>query len=161
MSNPHVHDSPKALNRIEVVRVGLQEVQFHATLSTFNPWLKYLGMLVTCIVEYDVNHTHRGLGILNLFQNLPSGYSIYLFDLNKDELKSFEIICVHNVDPLATRCGFYRRLLILLEPTMSRTALILGGHSVRKQDCLIVTQLLSQCLVPVYKILLCIFISLR
>ena len=127
MSNPQVHDSPKALNGIEMGRVGWQEVQFHATLRTFKPWLKYLGMMVTCIVEYDVNHTHRGVGIRNLFQHLPGGYSIDLFALNKDELKSFEIKCALNVDPLATRCGFNRRLLILREPTMSRTALILGG----------------------------------
>ena len=97
-------------------------------------------MMVTCIVEYDVNYAQRGIGFLNLFQHLPGGYSIDLFALDKDELGSFEIKCALNVDPLATRCGFNRRLLILREPAMSWTALILGVHGVRKQDCLIVTQ---------------------
>ena len=55
MGNPLVHDTPKALNGIEVGRVGRQEVDFHPALRTFKPWLKLLGMVVTRIVEYDVN----------------------------------------------------------------------------------------------------------
>ena len=82
-------------------------------------------MMVTCIVEYDVNYTHRGVGFLNLFQHFPGGYSIDLFALDEDKLGSFKIKCALNVDPLATRRGFNRRLLILREPAMSRTALIL------------------------------------
>ena len=142
-------------------RVGWQEMQFHATLRTFRPWLKYLGMMVTCIVEYDVNFTHRGVNFLNLFQHLPGGYSIDLVALDKDELGNFEIKCALNVDPLATRCGFNRRLSILRKPAMSRTVLILGVHGVRKQDCLFFAQFIPQCLVPVYKFRLCILISRR
>ena len=46
VGNPLVHNSPKALDGIEVRRVGRKEVQFHVPLRTFNPWLKYLGMMV-------------------------------------------------------------------------------------------------------------------
>ena len=119
---------------IEVGRVGRQEVQFHAALRTFQPWLKYLGMMATCIVEHDVGHAHRGVDFLNLFRHLLGGYSIDRFALDEDELECFVIKCALNVDPLATRCGFYRGLLILREPAMSRTALILGMHCVRKQN---------------------------
>ena len=118
-------------------------------------------MMVTCIVEYDVNYTQRGVDFLNPFQHLTGGYSIDLFALDEDELGSFEIKCALNVDPFATRCDFKRRLLILREPAMSRTDLILGVYGVRKQDSLIFAQFLPQCLVPFYIFLLCILISLR
>ena len=51
MGNALVHDTPKTLNGTEVGRVGRQEVQFHAPLRTFKPWLKYLGMMVTLAGE--------------------------------------------------------------------------------------------------------------
>ena len=113
MGNPLVHDTPKALNGIEVGRVGRQEVQFHAPLRTFKSWLKYLGMMVTRIVDYDVNYGLRVVVFFNLFQQLPSGFSIDLFALDEGELEGFEIKRALKPDPPATRSGFNRRLLIL------------------------------------------------
>ena len=67
MDNPLVHDTPKALNGIEVGCIGRQEVQFHAALRTFKPWLKILGMMVPRIVDFDVNCRHLGVVFLYLF----------------------------------------------------------------------------------------------
>ena len=94
-------------------RVGRQEVQFHAQLRTLKSWLKYLGMMVTRIVDYDVNYGLRVVVFLNLFQQLPSGFSIDLFALDEGELEGFEIKRALKIDPPATRSGFNRRLLIL------------------------------------------------
>ena len=136
MGNPLVHDSPKVLNGIEVGRVGRQEVQFHTVLRTIKPWLKHLRKMVTRIVEYDVNCGRVRVVLLNLFQYLPSGFSIDLCALDEGERGGFEIKRTLNVDPLTTQCGLDRRLLTLREPAMGWTALILGMHRVRKQNFL-------------------------
>ena len=67
IDNPLVHDTPKALNGIEVGCIGRQEVQLNAAFKTFKPWLKILGKMVTRIVDYDVNCRLLGVVFLYLF----------------------------------------------------------------------------------------------
>ena len=162
MDNAFVHDTPKALNGIEVGRVGRLGVQFHAALRKFKPWLRLLGKKIRRIVEYGVNCGFLGEVFLNLFRQLKGDLNIDLFALDAGESESFEIKCARKIKPLATRCGFNRRLLTLREPPMRWTALIFGMHGVRKQQKFLTRkQRIQQCLVPVVKCLLCNLISLR
>ena len=134
MGNPLVHETPKRLNGIEMRRVWRQEVEFYTTSRSIKPWLKQLGMMIARIVEDDVNKIRQRIGYFDLFQQLKGGFGIDPFTLNGDELETIEIKCTLKVEPLATRSGFNRRLLVLWEPTMGWTALILGMHSIRKQN---------------------------
>ena len=78
--------------------------------------------------------SHFRLETGDLFQQLKGGLGIDPFTLNGDELETIEIKRTLKVEPLATRSGFNRRLLVLWEPTMGWTALILGMHSIQKQN---------------------------
>ena len=101
MGDAFVHDTPKALNRVEMRGVCRQELQLHPTFGAVQPWLEYPGMVITRIVDKNMDGRFGRVVALRLFQHGPCRLGIDLLAFHKSKLERFKIERTLNIEALA------------------------------------------------------------
>ena len=77
-------------------------MQLDLAVWAVQPWLKYLGVVITRVVHEDMNGGHCRVVVFQLFQHLFGRLGVDLLALNKGELEGLKIERALNVEALAT-----------------------------------------------------------
>ena len=96
-----VHGAPKALNRVQMGRVCWQKAQPYPKVWAVQSWLKYLNVVITCVVHEDMKVCLRRVVAVQLFQHLFGCLGVDLLTLNKGELKYLHIKRALYIEALA------------------------------------------------------------
>ena len=76
-------------------------MQLYLAIWAVQPWLKYLGVVITRVVHEDMNGRHCRVVAFQLFQHLFGRLGVDLLTLNKGELEGLKVERALYVEPLA------------------------------------------------------------
>ncbi len=87
-------------------RVWWQKVQLHPALWTGQPWLQYFGVVISSIVQIDVDCCLGWVGAFQFCQHLSGGLRVDLLAFYKGELESLQIKRALDVERLRPDVAF-------------------------------------------------------
>jgi hypothetical protein len=122
MSDMLVHDAPQALDRVQVRAIGRDEMQFDSATRLRQPFLHKLGMMITRVVQKDMDECQHRIKRFDRFQQFDRRGGVDGFDFDHPGFPGLKVNCAMNVDALTPARLLDRELCFGAQQATGRAA---------------------------------------
>ena len=160
MRHMPVHDTPQTLDRVQMRCTRRQEVQFQATFRAFQPMFQHFRMVVSGVVKDQVDSAGLGPSLLDVLEQIQRCLGIDTLALHANQPHFLKVQGGVDVQALPARRCLDRRPVVLSEPSMGWSGLVLGVYRIDEDPLLVRRQAVHKAFILRNKILLRRWVSM-